>query len=38
MIKLDYDMITRKGKNLVFMIYGNNFQNILRRRLEDVRI
>jgi len=34
----NYDTVARECKNLVFMIYGNNFQNILRRHINDVRI
>jgi len=38
MIKLDYDITIRKGKNLIFMIYGNKIQNILRSHINNVKI
>ena len=34
----DYDMLATKCKNLVFMNCGNNFQNILKWYIKNVRI
>ena len=38
MIKIDYDMIATKSKNLIVVVYENKFQNILRRHSKDARI